>query len=442
MLGWNFFYVNHIKNTTATDSPLHNAFLAPLTGLGPGELSHWRECPSLGDGDWLLGGVHRVLHKLQSGRDYLQSFCSAEQEEELKCGHYFETLKSERRLALVAEAGRAIVERMCQRMPDALAAVGALDGFEVFAGDGHWHEHACHDQSKPGQSGGQPVEKKYAVGHLYGINLRTRALGHLIHCDEIARRKEHDMRALKRLEVRVLRQGAAKARKVLWVYDRAGIDFLQWYKWKKGSGIYFLSRAKENMNTEEVAPMDWDRDDPLNAGVEEDGILLGGPQTPVRLVRYRDPLTGELFEFITNELSLAPGIIVQLYRMRWDIEKAFDDFKNKLGELKAWASSSTAKTMQAHFLCITHNLMVLHEQELLEEHQLTNTAENLRRAKRLEQEMTEASKRGKQLPTLYLLLTRATQISVKFIRWLRVHLLKPTSLPKAHAHLRRLYSTL
>jgi hypothetical protein len=39
--------------------------------------------------------------------------------------------------------------------------------------------------------------------------------------------------------------------------------------------------------------------------------------------------------------------------------------KNKLGETKAWASSATAKAMQAHFLCLAHNLMILCEAELV-----------------------------------------------------------------------------
>jgi len=41
--------------------------------------------------------------------------------------------------------------------------------------------------------------------------------------------------------------------------------------------------------------------------------------------------------------------------MRWDVEKVFDELKNKLGEKQAWATSKNAKTMQATFLCIAHN---------------------------------------------------------------------------------------
>ena len=51
------------------------------------------------------------------------------------------------------------------------------------------------------------------------------------------RKKKRDIRALKRTTLAALRQGAAKGRKVLYIWDRAGIDFKQWYDWKQGSGI-------------------------------------------------------------------------------------------------------------------------------------------------------------------------------------------------------------
>ena len=54
------------------------------------------------------------------------------------------------------------------------------------------------------------------------------------------------MRALKRLSITSLRQCAANGRKVFYVWDRAGIDFQQWHRWKQGGGVYFLSREKAN----------------------------------------------------------------------------------------------------------------------------------------------------------------------------------------------------
>jgi hypothetical protein len=59
----------------------------------------------------------------------------------------------------------------------------------------------------------------------------------------------------------------------------------------------------------------------------------------LRRVRYRDAVSGKIFTFMTTELNLPPGIIAFLYKLRWDVEKVFDEKKSKLHEQKAWATS-------------------------------------------------------------------------------------------------------
>jgi hypothetical protein len=319
----------------------------------------------------------------------------------------------------------------------------------IFAGDGHWHEHATHDPRKPrsvrDESGATTgaAESHFAVGHLYGLNLRTGALVHLTVGDEVARRKEHDMRALKRLEIETLRQGARKGRKVLWIWDKAGIDFRQWHRWKQGSGIYFLSRLKENMTLpEQAAEQLWDRSDPINAGVERDALGGSACGTMLRWVRYRDPISGKVFDFVTNVLEVPPGVIAQIYRMRWDIEKVFDDVKNKQSEKKAWATSAIAKTMQAQLICLAHNLMRLCERWLEAEAGIVNVSERERRGQRVAELEKALAKQGHRLPEPWLLTLRFTQIAVKLMRWLRVYLYEKTCLATALAALRRAYASL
>jgi IS4 transposase len=56
----------------------------------------------------------------------------------------------------------------------------------------------------------------------------------------------------------------------------------------------------------------------------------------IRRVTYRDPETGIVYCYLTNlPCSVEPGIVALLYKSRWDIEKVFDEFKNKLGETKS-----------------------------------------------------------------------------------------------------------
>jgi hypothetical protein len=68
----------------------------------------------------------------------------------------------------------------------------------------------------------------YTSSPLYAVDLRSHALTHLTLADTSgSRKREHDIHALKRLDNQTLRQSAPKGRKVLYVWDKAGIDFMQ-----------------------------------------------------------------------------------------------------------------------------------------------------------------------------------------------------------------------
>lgn len=393
-----------------SDSPLGQQFFAPLL-LGVESLPSFRVCPNLSDQDWLLFGVLRSLQPVQSGRAFLQREASLLP----SCperSQFFETLKSPRRLEFCEQAASALVARLSAVLPDGLAQFSALDGFDVFAGDGHHHAAAAHD---PRDEKG----RKHPVGHLFLLNLRSHSISHLTVGDQEARFQEHDMRGLKRMDLIALRMGAPKGRKVIIVWDRAGIDFRKWHWWKDTGGLYFISREKENMVLEVCAENPWDRADALNAGVVADELCMpASAGVPIRRVRFVRPDTGEAISFITSEFKLPPGLIAELYRRRWDIEKAFDEFKNKLGEKKAWASSETAKTMQAQFMCMTHNLLLWLDHQMTTEHGIRNVAEDQRRAQRLKELTAEVTAAGRVLPTAWTAIQRATVRSVKLIRWL------------------------
>ncbi len=281
-------------------------------------------------------------------------------------------------------------------MPDPFACHPCLDDFDIHAGDGHFVAAASHDKAKPRAShptrSDQPgiphpstarvATTKYATGHLYTLDLRSHGMNHLTVADQIDRKKEHEMRALKRQTADTLRQGAAKGRKVLYIWDRAGIDFRQWFQWKNQSGIYFLSREKDNMKLEVIAPIPFDTTLPINTGILADEMVATSQGVSVRRVIYQDPETQITYHYLTNlPASIPPCLIAQLYKALWDIEKVFDEFKNKLCETKAWASSATAKTQQARLLCLTHNLMTLIEEQIRQRNGVINQAEFNRRAK-------------------------------------------------------------
>ena len=422
--------------TPLADAPLSTRFFSPLLDL-LATCAHRRHCPELPDSDWLRLGVQRCLQPQASGRGFLQTLAAVAAPCRPENSHFFESLKSQRRLALCAEINARLCAHARSVLPDALAAFPALNNFDVHAGDGHFHAHAAHD---PTDSKGV----RLAVGHLYSRNLRSGCLSHLTVNDQLARKKEHDMRALKRLEIAALRQGAPKGRKVLYIWDRAGIDFKQWHKWKQGSGIYMLSRTKTNLKLLPCGDLVFDSSNEINAGVLRDELV--GTATSglmVRRITFHDVVAGRDFEFLTNvlESTVPPGVLAQLYRMRWEIEKSFDEIKNKLGEKKAWATSATAKSMQAQFICLSVNLLQLIEHELGEQG-IRNVPEEQRRAARLKQACEVATKAKSVLPKTLRLMQQITQHSVKLIRWVASQLWSSIPWEQACAVLRGLYAKL
>ena len=255
-----------------------------------------------------------------------------------------------------------------------------------------------------------------AVGHFYSLNLRTHTLLHLAAGEGL---HEHDMSALKRIKPKGLRQTVPKGKRVLIVYDKAGIDFGYWKRCRQECAVYFLSRVKENMVFDWLESVLVDHTDPRNRGVTEDRRVMSRDGHRLRIICYTDPQTAEEYEFLTNDTELPPGVIVELYRRRWEAEKTFDEIKNKLGEKKAWVTSLVGKEAQAQFIAITHNLLLLYERKLETEHGVVNHAEDARRAKRIKAVVAECEKTGQSLSSLVARARRATQRSVKFVRWLR-----------------------
>jgi len=415
---------------SGTSSEVRNQFLEPLRAVFI-DATTIRSCPAESDWDWLTKGVDRVLSNSRSGRDFLQTF-QMFWPREVQVGPYFETLASARRLSMVADCSGLLRQRVEALRPSPLSSFEALAAFEVYAGDGHYLEHATHD----------PVigETRWPTGHFFALNLKSQSLFPLVLADRVARKKEHDLRALKRQSVAMLRQGAGKGRKVLWVWDKAGVDFPFWQE-RKASGIYFLSLRKEGMCLELEQERVIDFTQPINQGVTADRVVVDRRGIRVREITYCNPCDGQVYVYLTSEMTLEPGLLVLLYKTRWEIEKVFDETKTKLAEKKSWATTDTAKEMQAHFVAIVHNLLLL-LQDWHETQGVTNTAEHQRRNKRQEQQKTELQKTGRTLPRVYTLLQRFTQATFKLIRWLRVHWHRSTSLTQALLQLRSLYAKL
>ena len=141
-------------------------------------------------------------------------------------------------------------------------------------------------------------------------------------------------------------------------------------------------------------------------------------------------------------MTLPPGLIAHLYHRRWQIEKVFDCLKNKLNEKKSWAASQTAKSAQAQFLCLTHNLIRRMEHQLATQEAVVNQPDIQRHQKRLAEQKALTGNAGRSWSSTWETLQKPVQYSVKLVRWLRSSILSRLAWTAALPRLRALYASL
>ena len=410
--------------TTATYT-LRDQFFAPVI-IGLKRSNQTRTCSGYSDAAHLESGIGRVLQNVQSGRDWIQRLCFL-QDITLSVSNFFASLRSPRRMALVQAISQDVrrqTDELLLPQKDPLAIHRELDSFAVYASDGHTHGASAHEQPHYG--------KTRPVTHLYSVNLRSHSLAHLaLTIPQEFKKKEHEISTLKRLDSQALRMGEPKGVKVLHVYDPAIVDYKQWQKWKQARGIYILTLEKKNSALETQGRRPVDREDPRNVGVLTDELVGPAHGHVIRRITYEDPVSGKIYTFLTNEMTLPPGLLAFLYKRRWDIEKIYDEIKNKTCEQKAWARSDEAKIQQGCFITLAHNLMLMLEYQLEEEEQIIDQTSQKKRQDRLKQDIQKALDAGRTHSPLVIDYQRASQRSFQFIRWLRCCLEIPTSWSEA-----------
>lgn len=413
---------------------LEDVFFAPLREVMQSGLKV-RSCKVLEDLPFVVLCVLRVLQSSKSGRDFLQSH-GIPGLPGLNLANYFGSLGSKRRLALITATNHAMTSRLRPALRahhDLLASLPELDGWEVWAGDGHAIAHATHD-SRNSKDAHSPVHA------IYKLDLRTGWAGFIDLVRPTAAGVEHEMTTLKRQDKEQLRCGAPKGKSTLMSYDKAVVDFQFAYNLKQSKGIYLVTGWKDNLAPLTVMPRPIDRSNPANALVIADETVYFNNTPGVwRRITASCPDSDELYVTLTNEMTLPPGVLNQIRRLRWNIEKIFNQHERKLEEAKAWTANDTGKRIQAIAICIAHNLLRLFGAKLQREEGIVDTKVIRAWHQRLAERVKMAAQAGRELPLkLYQDLYRPTEVSLQFIRWLRSMLLRATCYREALALLRPL----
>ena len=108
-----------------------------------------RECPEFTDEHFLKAGVGRCLNNVCSGRDWIQK-AMAIFKLPVTVDRFFTSLKSQRRLGLlgnVADTVRSESDETAPSSDDPFADHAELDGFAIYAADGHFHGSSAHEEA-------------------------------------------------------------------------------------------------------------------------------------------------------------------------------------------------------------------------------------------------------------------------------------------------------
>lgn len=325
---------------------------------------------------------------------------------------------------------------MAEVIDDPLASFPELKGYHFFAADGHYQKAACFDAPKQTRKGLQ----KIATGHFFRVNLRNHHLSYLdLSRPKDGKKKEHDALIIQRATVETLRYQVKKGEKAVYFWDKACIDYKTWFRLKQ-RGVYFVTREKSNSALQTISIDNTDRSDSRNEGILSD-VLVGTDGTgTLRRITYLDPRDGKIYVYLTNELQLPAWAIALGYKHRWDIEKIFDQSKNKMEKQKSWASSEAAKESHAVFECLAHNLALLFEEKIKDEEGMRDERENEKANKR---QATRKNREGEPLASgenfINRVFTRATQRTVRYLRWLRNWLYREAPWSQAIARLTKVW---
>ena len=135
--------------------------------------------------------------------------------------------------------------------------------------------------------------------------------------------KLHDVNALDLLQ---LEAGA------YYVMDRGYLDFERLYAFNQVPA-FFVTRAKANMQYKRRYSHPVNKETGLRCDqtIRLTGFYTGKHYTDVlRRIKFYDTQTQKTFVFLTNNFSLPPLTITQLYRSRWQIELFFKWIKQHL----------------------------------------------------------------------------------------------------------------
>lgn len=145
------------------------------------------------------------------------------------------------------------------------------------------------------------------------------------------------------------------------VFDKGYIDY-SWFRLLGAKGVFFVTRLKRNAVYRLLERRPVKRGD----GVTSDHVIKvsnKGKALRLRRISYRDPETGNHYEFLTNHFRLVPKTIAEIYKTRWQIEIFFREIKQNL-RIKSFVGNSENVVLIQLYTALTVYLLLAYQKFL------------------------------------------------------------------------------
>ena len=143
------------------------------------------------------------------------------------------------------------------------------------------------------------------------------------------------------------------------VFDKGYTDY-KWFKALNNKGVFFVTRLRTNA----IWRVTERRQVNKSTGLTCDQTIIltsikaqkiGMPK--LRRIGYRDPETGQYYEFLTNHFELSANTIAAIYKERWQVELFFKWIKQNL-KIKAFLGNSKNAIMTQIWVALCTCLML------------------------------------------------------------------------------------
>jgi len=304
---------------------------------------------SLPVSDFVALGCLRQLTAINTLRDQIQQLFHLDDSASappVARSTWSDALASNERLRILRQAAQQLIAINTDKLPCRYTHIASLKDRPIYALDVTYQKESTHFRSVYPCNGGTDNQKGHLLLHTYDmrkaipvdVGVDTQSIGEMRFVKERWENAEW-----------------AQQKNAIYVVDRAFIDFYYWDQRKEKVKATVISRMKSTYKYDIVQTK------VVSTTIENEGVLEDMVINPKsakqawRLIRFKAP-NNEVYEYLTNDLTLEPGIICFLYYRRWDEEKYFDAFKNDMASSKAWGKSITSIEQQALLGIITYLL--------------------------------------------------------------------------------------